>query len=129
MERSGVGKGCRGHTLWIFRPAKASCMDDPGTPPPPTHPRTKSRRLAAGARVALRGDQGRDLAIVLGLTGTTFALAAAFDLTEIYTTWAVGVERDTGLSIDELPTTLGIGAFGAAWFAWRRWREARQQAK
>src|SRR5262245_55544893 len=97
-------------------------MHHTGAPERPSRP----GRWAA-ARAALRGAQGRDLAIVLAVTGGGLALCVVFDLVDVFFDWALAVERDTGFPVDEVPGGLALAAFGFAWFSWRRWREARRQ--
>jgi PAS domain S-box-containing protein len=98
-------------------------MDGSGAPAPAS----RLSRWTARARAALGTRQGRDLAAAVGLAGAALAISVALDLHDVYTTWALGVERDYGLPLDELPTALSIASAGLAWFAWRRWQEARRQ--
>src|SRR5258708_34251637 len=100
--------------------AEACRMYNTGAPERPS----RLPLWAVAARAALRGARGRDLAIVLGLVFSASALCVIFDLNDSYAAWALAVERDTDLPVDELPSMCSFSALAFAWFARPRWREA-----
>ncbi|HMZ84494.1 MAG TPA: histidine kinase [Rhodocyclaceae bacterium] len=65
-----------------------------------------------------------DLIVVIAVSASVFAVAAALELYETFSRWISPFER---YQADELPFALLILAAGLSWYAFRRWREARSE--
>jgi signal transduction histidine kinase len=65
-----------------------------------------------------------DLILVPLILIGSYSIAAFFNTTELFLSWAAQYEED--FNLDELPITLLSTTITLLWFAWRRWQETKK---